>query len=55
MKKVSGIINGLRFVLKYAVYVMAIIKIVEFAITTLDEIDEPKKQENEKEVIPEQS
>lgn len=46
MKKVSGIVNGLKFVLKYAVYAMAIIKIVEFAITTLDSIEEPKTKEN---------
>lgn len=46
MKKVTGIVNGLKFVLKYAVYVMAIIKIVEYAITTLDQIDEPKSKEN---------
>jgi hypothetical protein len=40
MKKVSGIINGLKFVLKYTVYIMALIKIIEFAISTLDEIGE---------------
>ena len=42
MKKLSGIVNGLKFVLKYAVYVMAIIKIIEYAITTLDELEQPK-------------
>lgn len=40
MKRVSGIVNGLKFVLKYTVYIMAIIKIIEFAISTLDEIGE---------------
>jgi len=52
MKKVTGIVNGLKFVLKYAVYVMAIIKIVEFAITTLSEIDQEKTEKNG-EVVPE--
>jgi hypothetical protein len=48
MKKVSGIVNGLKFVLKYAVYVMAIIKIVEFAISTLNEIEEQKIEKDAK-------
>lgn len=48
MKKVSSIVNGLKFVLKYAVYVMAIIKIVEFAISTLNEIEEPKNEKDAK-------
>lgn len=51
MKKVSGIVNGLKFVLKYAVYAMAIIKIVEFAINTLDGIDEPKKENQDAEIV----
>jgi hypothetical protein len=42
MKKVSSIVNGLKFVLKYTVYIMAIIKIIEFAISTLDGLDETK-------------
>lgn len=54
MKKATGIINGLKFVLKYGVYVMAIIKIVEFAINTLDEIDN-SKNENNGEKLSEQS
>lgn len=47
MKKLGGVIGGLKFILKYTVYVMAIIKIVQYAITTLDEVDgtEPKIQE----------
>lgn len=46
MKKLGGIVGGLKFVLKYAVYVMAIIKIVEFSITTLNEVEssEEKKE-----------
>ena len=50
MKKVSGLVNGLKFVLKYAVYVMAVIKIVEFAIDTLNGIessDDKKESINE--------
>jgi hypothetical protein len=52
MKKLGGIVGGLKFVLKYAVYVMAIIKIVEFSITTINEIegtpeDEKKLETNE--------
>jgi hypothetical protein len=51
MNKFKGIANGLKFVLKFGVYIMAIIKIVEFAIATLEDIEpkseEPKKVENE--------
>jgi hypothetical protein len=46
MKKVSGIVGGLKFILKYAVYITALIKIVQFAIATIDEIkdqEEPKE------------
>ena len=42
MNKINGIVNGLKFVLKFGVYIMAIITIIEFAIKTLDEI--PKKE-----------
>jgi hypothetical protein len=47
MKKVTGIVNGLKFVLKYTVYIMAIIKIIEFSITTLDGLDDSKPVKNE--------
>lgn len=51
MKKLGGLVNGLKFVLKYSIYVMAVIKIVEFAIQTISEVDgqiEPKEsKENE--------
>lgn len=50
MKKLGGLVGGLKFVLKYAIYVMAVVKIVEFAIATLDEVesaDKSKKIENE--------
>ncbi|MDI5895831.1 hypothetical protein [Flavobacterium algoritolerans] len=50
MNKVNGIINGLKFVLKYGVYITAIITIVKFAIDTFEAIeqkDAPKTLENE--------
>lgn len=43
MNKINGIVNGLKFVLKFGVYIMAIVKIIEFAIATLDEVN-PEKQ-----------
>ncbi|WP_189337132.1 hypothetical protein [Flavobacterium laiguense] len=43
MKKFTGIVGGLKTFLKYGVYIMAIIKIVEFAISTLDEIGGDEK------------
>ncbi|MFV8343917.1 hypothetical protein [Flavobacterium sp. XS2P39] len=39
MNKVNGIVNGLKFVLKYGIYLMALVKIIEFAIETLTAID----------------
>jgi hypothetical protein len=50
MKRISGIVGGLKTILKYGVYIMAIIKIGEFAIETLEGIDsskDAKKAENE--------
>lgn len=50
MGKVTGIINGLKFILKYAVMIVAVVKIIEFAIATFAEIepkDEKKVVENE--------
>jgi hypothetical protein len=50
MKKLGGLVGSLKFVLKYAIYVMAVIKIVEFAIATLNEVETaetPKIAENE--------
>lgn len=47
MKKLGGIVGGLKFVLKYAVYVMAIIKIVEFSITTLNEVESSEEKKIE--------
>lgn len=48
MQKLGGIVGGLKFVLKYAVYIMALIKIVEFAITTIDEVDNKQPQKETK-------
>lgn len=50
MNKVNGIVNGLKFVLKYGIYLMALVKIIEFAIETLTSIDtkeQLKSQPNE--------
>lgn len=46
MNKVNGAINGLKFVLKFGVYIMAIVKIVEFAVATLEEIKPIKEAQN---------
>jgi hypothetical protein len=47
MKKVNGIVNLLKVVLKYGVYFTALIKVVDFAIETFEAIDPPKTAENE--------
>ncbi|MFV8344584.1 hypothetical protein [Flavobacterium sp. ZB4P13] len=47
MNKINGIVNGLKFVLKFGVYIMAIVKIVEFAVATLEELKPQKKLEDE--------
>ena len=43
MNRLGGVIGTLKFVLKFGVYIMAIVKIIEFAIETLDAI-EPKQE-----------
>jgi len=50
MGKVVGIINGLKFVLKFGVIIVAIVKVVEFAIQTFEDLgikEDEKKKENE--------
>jgi hypothetical protein len=50
MNKVNGIINGLKFLLKYGVYITAVIAIVKFAIDTFEAIEQKeavKKLESE--------
>jgi hypothetical protein len=48
MNKVNGIVNGLKFVLKYGIYLMALVKIIEFAIETLTAIDTKENLKTEK-------
>ena len=51
MNKLNGLLNGLKKVAKISVYVLAFVKILDFAISTLDEInpkpEEQKEVENE--------
>lgn len=47
MNKVNGIVNGLKFVLKYGIYLMAVVKIVEYAIETLTAIENKEISKNE--------
>lgn len=44
MKQVGSIVNGLKFILKYAVVITAIIKIISYAITELENLDFLKKE-----------
>lgn len=51
MNKLSGLLNGLKKVAKISVYLLAFVKILDFAIATLDDInpkpEEQKELENE--------
>lgn len=46
MNKVNGIINGLKFVLKYGVYITAIITIIKFAIDTFESIEQKDEKKS---------
>jgi hypothetical protein len=48
MGKLTGIVNGLKFALKYAVVILAVVKIIEFAIKTFEDIA-PKEEKTEQE------
>lgn len=49
MKKIGleGLLEGLKKVSKVGIYILAVVKIVDFAVETLDEIKEKPGQKKE--------
>ncbi|MFH6942410.1 hypothetical protein [Flavobacterium sp. FlaQc-50] len=45
MKKLGGILNGLKTVAKFSIYAVAFLKIIQYAIDTIEDL-QPKEPQN---------